>query len=383
MAVLDLPAPEGAVRPVGAKEVRPLLEPAEQRFSSPAAHAVDTDVDGNEMADLAARMGVSERALRTAHGMLKRHLAGAGAGRAARLTAKLDGIRRAELTAPGLMVRGHTDDLRVGVALVADPLVMLAVGGAHRALHWSLLPGGPSVTSRADSLRLIRGLAAGGELRFQVGDRDPFPPLELQGGAWNDEDEWRLFEDLAALEEWSGVTIPMPRHVSAEAATIAAQAASWARSQQIDAQITDALAFGTEKDLKLGEADELRLHQDFGIDLLGADIPLGEGIARVKLRSVAPDGTEGLTYRAWPAQRDISFWLMSPPNRRLPARRTQPERLLPPGAQWPAQLRHRPAFARPARRRLSEVLGARRPHEVSAADHPKGTAGLVDDIRGK
>lgn len=155
------------------------------------------------------------------------------------------------------MVSGRGEDLSVGVALVADPLVLLAVGGAQAALHWSLLPGGPSVTSRADGLRLIRGLAAGGQLSFQMEPRQALPPLELGQGPWEDEDEWRLFEDLAVLEEWSGEAIPLPEAGSAEEATAAAQAASWARTEQIDAHITDAVRLAATADAAFEQPDEL------------------------------------------------------------------------------------------------------------------------------
>lgn len=382
MAVLDLPAPEGAVTPVAAGDIRPSLVSGEQRFSSPAAQADDVDIGKDQTVELAAELGASERALRTAQGLLQRHLARAGKGQVGTLTATLDGIRRACLTAPGLMVRGRGEDLRFGVALIADPLVLLAVGGAQAALHWSLLPGGPSVTSRADGLRLVRGLAAGGHLTFQMGGHEALPPLEFGEGLWEDEDEWRLFEDLAVLEEWSGVTIPMPAAVSADEATTAAQAASSARTEQIDARITDAITFAVTADATPEKPDELRLHQEFGLHLLGAEIPLGEGVARVALSGVAQENAEKSTYRAWPARSDVSFLLRPPPNRRLPTRRTQPERVSPPVVRLKTERPLRRAFQRAAGRQLAEVLAERRIRGSPGGRLSRGTSELLDDIRG-
>lgn len=315
--------------------------------------------------------------------MVQRHVAGAGAGQGGALAGTLEGFRPVGISGPGIIVRGRSDDLRVGVALVADPLVLLAVGGEQQALHWVLLPGGPSVTARADGLRLLRGLAAGGQLTFRLGSRKAMPPLAVDEGVWDGEDEWRLFEDLAVLEEWSGVTIPMPRAVSGSEATRVAQAASWARTQQIDAQVLDAITFtATAVDPVPEECAEVRLHQDFGLDALGVEIPLGEGAARAELRDLRRDNGGQPTYRAWPAQADLSFRLTPPPSRRLPARRTQPVRVSPPLAPRRGGAATR-AFTRPARYRLAEVLAARRPAEIAAADRSRGTGGFLDDVRGE
>jgi hypothetical protein len=123
----------------------------------------------DDTAELAARLGTSTRALRTAQGMLKRHLSRAGQGQAGSITVRLDGIRSGSWAGAGLMVAAQEEVLVVGMARIADPLVLLAVGGPSPAMHWTLLPGGPSVTSRADGLKLIRGLAAGGDLTLRDG----------------------------------------------------------------------------------------------------------------------------------------------------------------------------------------------------------------------
>jgi hypothetical protein len=210
--------------------------------------------------------------------------------------------------------------------------------------------------------------------------REPLPPLEFGESLWEDEAEWRLFEDLAVLEEWSGVTIPMPQVVSAEDATDAAQAASWARTEQIDAHIVDTISFALTANAALEHPDELRLHQEFGIHLLGAEIRLGEGVARIALRDLDREDTERSTYRARPARSNVSFRLRPPSSRRLPARRTQPARISPPVSRLKTEGPPRRTFQRPAGRRLAEVLAERR--GTPGETHPRGTSGLLDDIRG-
>ncbi len=386
MAVLELPAPEGAVTPFAPEDVRHSVESGAQRFSSPAARPDGAKLTQDRSAEMAAGLGSSERALRTANGMLQRHLAGAGEGQGGQLTTTLNGIRQARLMAPGLMARGRTADQRFGVALLADPLVLLVVGTAgQRTLHWSLLPGGPSVTARADGLRLLRGLAAGGQLTFQMGNSDALPPLDVEGDRWDDEDEWRLFEDLAALEEWSGVTLPMPKVVPEEDATIAAQAASWARTRQLAAHISDAITFSAASDFAF-EADELRLQQEFGVELLGVEVPLGQGTARVELRRVDREDapTQGPpAYRAWPARLELTFWLSPPQSRRLPASRTQPDHLSPPDGAPKMAAPAGVSFARPAHRPFKDVMTARHLRETAPARQIGGTAGLLDEIRGE
>lgn len=377
MAVLDLPAPEGLVTLIGAQEVRRSVASGPQRYSSMEAEAASSTAARHETTTLADALGSSERALSAARRMLGRYVAVSGEGTAGPLTATLDGIRRASVAAPGLMMVG-SEGHGVGVALVADPLVLLAVSGEQQALHWTLLPGGPTVTSRADGLRLIRGLAAGGQLTLEFEGREPLPPVELDGGGWYDEDEWRLFEDLAVLEEWSGVTIPIPERVSAEEATVAAQAASWVRTQRIDAQIVGAIPFSAVTSASLQEADELRLHRDFGVALLGVEVSLGEGVARVELAGVDQAGAD--RYRGLAARSDVSFSLVPPPGRRLPSRRTQPASAPVPPSSLDRSSLH--IFERPARRRLSDVLSDRRAG-ASAARHPRGTAGLLDEVRGE
>lgn len=382
MSVLELPAPQGALTLPRPSDLRGRVNAAVERFSSSDARPDDGRLGQDAPTELAAQLGSSERAFRTAYGMLRRHLAPAGVGEGTRLTATLVGMRRVRLRAAGLVVQGRTADFRVGVALIADPLVLLAIGGAEQVVHWSLLPGGPSVTARADGLRFLRALATGGQLVFEMGERVDFPPLDVDDHRWEYEDEWRLFEDLATLEEWSGVTIPMPEEASAEESTMAAQAASWARTQQIPARVADAITF-TANDVLVEEPDELQLHQDFGIGLLGVEVPLGEGVVGLKLAQVERHGSleqDRPQYRAQPAQPEITLQLHPPPNRRLPSHRTQPERVAAPRPEPLAEPRPRPQFVRRSRRTLADVLADRRGRHL--LQRSPSTRRLLDDLRG-
>lgn len=377
MTVLDLPVPAGAVVTTPVPDLRGAVTPASFLASSLAETSPSAQSD--DASSVADELGTTRRGLETARDMLLQHLAVAGEGRAGPLTAKVSGPRRFELRSAGVLAAAREPGQGVGVALVADPLVLLAVGGRERALHWRLLPGGPSVTARADALRLLRAIASGGHLLFRLGTQE-MPPLDLDGGPWDSEDEWRLFEDLAAIEEWSGATIPVPAHVSAEEATRVAQAASWARTQQVEAKITGALEF-TPTDGPAVTADELRIHQDFGVNLFGVEVPLGEGIARIALDRVEPAAGATLgRFRAWPTTDAITFSLTPPATRRRPALRTQTERQPAPDAAGTGLSTGSLPVARRASAQLRHVL-ATRPDRQKVSTAASSSA-LLDELRG-
>ena len=216
-----------------------------------------------------------------------------------------------------------TDEDRGGFILVtSDPLaVLLPLEGS--ILRWVLLPAGPSVTSRADALRLLRTLSFGAAMSLRSADAslDLREFISVDPTPWLYDDEWRLFEDLAALEEWSGTKLPMPREVSAEQATEIAQAAMWTRTQRIDARIKGTVRFQAESALA-AKADELRVHQEFEVEVFGARIALGRGDASIPIAAPitrrADDG--GLAFEAEPRWPEVAF-TMRPPERATPSGR--------------------------------------------------------------
>lgn len=239
---------------------------------------------------------------------------------------------RAAQVGSARLVRGQTrEGARSGYLLaVLGPLILLLLIDPDRPeLTWALVPADGDVTERADALRLLRALSGRGTLEVEdqsAGDfSTPSGGLEIPGFEWTLEQEWRLFEDLATLIEWSGVDIPQPQEVNAEQATQLAQAAEWVRTERIEARLTGPLSFRGDPD-KVEGADGLRMEESFGVHLLGQDIPLGTGVVRVSLRDVeiGPRGPDALAAtRAWATGDKVVFSLDPPAGRRTPPQRTQ------------------------------------------------------------
>lgn len=213
---------------------------------------------------------------------------------------------------------------------VSDPLVVLATG---RALHWALVPGGAGVTARADALRFLRTVSRPSAFRVWAEDVSLDPPaLPIEGGTWQDEEEWLLFEDLAALEEWSGVPIPMPVEVTADEASEVATGARWARAGFVAANLTGPITFEAPS---VGPADELRVREEFSARVLGLTIPLGAASARIP---ISVTGTEQLApkrvrYTAEASADTILFWLTAPAHARS-GLRTQLPHAEPTAGDW-------------------------------------------------
>lgn len=287
----------------------------------------------------------------------------------------------------GRLYAGRPGDVTFAAALVvADPLVLLTVSQEGRAAsHWALVPGGPVVTARADALRLIRAMRADGELVLRAGDKLELPPLELSGAdTWSraDEHEWQLFEDLATLEEWSGITIPIPPELSGEEVARIAQAAMWVRTERLEASLSGVLEFTVANGRDLRAVDELRLRQDFGVTFAGREVPIGTGVVHIPVEVASLDGpdADGLTMvRARPRPRQIVFVLEAPARRRLPARRTQPPA---PRPGRPPSTEHTLALpiVMPASRPFSAVLRAVADRPVVSA---ASSTALLDDLRGE
>lgn len=388
MSILEVTPQTGAVSPLEPDDVRQSMQASSQLFSSPGARPATGSTGHRANVGSLIKLGMSERGLKTAADMLQSHLAASGEGSAAQITAAFTGMHSFEMTGPGLVVFGKAPHVPVGVALVSDPLVLLTIGAladdADRAVHWTLLPGGPSVTARADALSLLRALTSGGSLTFKLDSDRELPPLDMQGDDWAQENEWRLFEDLACLEEWSGITLPMPSTVSAAEATRAAQAASWTRTRQVTASISGPITFFAAAAAPAETPDELQVHQDFGVRMLDVEVPLGEGVTRVKLARVEQAGEahngDGVEYRAWPSEPDITLWLRPPASRQLPPRRTQPDQVSAPDVKSTEKTLSMVRLARPARRRLHAVLTSRNNEARRRPD--SSTSALLNELRG-
>jgi len=321
----------------------------------------------------------SDRAIQVAHQLLVDHLGSAGEGKAGPMSLTLAGPRPVSMTTSGMLAQARGSRVHVAVAVLADPLVLVVLSRPAPRLRWSMLPAGPSVTARADALHLLRALSFGGELTLRIGRGANLPPIDLPPAQRFDfEDEWRLFEDLAAVSEWSGVPLAVPERVTAEEATRAGQAATWIRTQRVAGRIHSPVDFEVPAEVDPSQADEIRFHQDLGVELSGQDISLGTASVRLPLARV--DVTGPSTARGWFSIEDVTLDLRPPPTRSQPSRRTQGARRPAAGASDPVV--DRPPFAQPAKRSLATSLSERRP-VARATRTAATTAALLDDLRGE
>lgn len=364
----------------------PPLPARREGWRQPAMRGEVATSDRRKADDLHA--GRSETAAQAAARMLGAHMPdGVRVGPAIAVDVEYRGrAGRQQLAATGRMYAGQPGDPPFAAMLaVADPLVLLTVSRAGQgAAHWALVPGGPSVTARADALRLLRAMRAEGELLLRAAGQSPLPSFELgadQGWTERDEGEWQLFEDLATLEEWSGRTIPMPSALTGEEVASAAQSALWARTERIDASLTGPLRFTVPPAGDLSAVDELRLQQDFGVTVSGEDLPLGTGDVSVAVEVLEVDvlGDQGLVALTALARREqVVFVLRPPPGRRQPALRTQSPHARPGPAGEPVAEPPAPVVAQ-ATRRLSAALAAIGAEPVATAP---SVAALLDELRG-
>lgn len=381
--VTNVQLPPGGLATEPPRRIAPPVDAPSLRGSSAAeSHRA---IEFLAQQEAGASVAGQERSMRIATEMLQRHLAHRGEGTLGAATVRVRGEAGVSiLEGVGLLARGPGGRQNVGAALLADPLVLLAVAGPESAVHWTLLPGGESVTARADALRLLRMLSAPGALTFAFRDHEePLASIEIPGGPWSDEDEWRLFEDLACLEEWSGAALPMPTKVNAEEATRAAQAASWARNQRIRATLSGPLRFLVAEPVT-EEPDEIRLSQEFSMELFGVELVLGTGSARVAIAEIEEPSQDdhGRWLTARPLTEEIVFWLTPPRSRRLPPLRTQPLEIHREPVPGRERFSDRARIASRARRSLSGVLAARREAEETAPiSHGESLSTVLDDIR--
>lgn len=199
------------------------------------------------------------------------------------------------------------------VLITSDPLALF-ISPSDESIHWGLLPGGPGITARADALRFLRALSFGARLSLRShGDGLNLTDfIATTPWKWEYEDEWRLFEDLAALEEWTGRVLPMPDEISPEQANDVAQAAQWVRTQRIEARLDGPIEF-TARD-EVDAADELRIHQPFSVTAVATQLDLGTGEARVPIQPPTRlgDVRSGVRYEAVPRDNEIAFVLTPP-----------------------------------------------------------------------
>lgn len=194
-------------------------------------------------------------------------------------------------------------------------------------LFWSLASRSGDATARADVLDFLRAIHQGGQLEIVATDRDSgMGTLDVPGAPFDPdlERDWAFLTDVATLEEWSGVPLPLPTEVPAAEVAQIRQAAEMVRSRRVPVTFNGDVTAAVSSDVDA--ADELHLEQEFGISVFGFEVPLGVGRAHfpVTVVDAKPDpdaGVTRVTFRPVESDQPISFQL-EPPAERTPYKRT-------------------------------------------------------------
>jgi hypothetical protein len=157
-------------------------------------------------------------------------------------------------------------------------------------LHWRLQASSGDATARADVLDFLRVLHEGGQLQIINSDRAESVGVLDAPGTPFDADLARdlaFLADVATLEEWAGMVLPLPIEVTAAEVARIAQAAAMVRAREIPVRFTGDIAATMPRDT-MG-VDEIELEQDFGVTIFGFDVPLGVGHVRLPVAASDAD----------------------------------------------------------------------------------------------
>jgi len=211
-------------------------------------------------------------------------------------------------------------------------------------LVWELRAGSGDATARADVLEFLRVLHEGAELRvFNSEEATVVGVLEAPGAPLDDDlaRDLAFLTDVATLEEWSGMVLPIPREVEAKQVATIVQAAAWVRKREVPVTFTGAVAATMPRDVD--GVDEITLEQEFGANVFGYDVPLGTGRVRLDVaigEIEAIDGHDDLVRVALEVASPAEVvFVLTPPEGWMPSKRTaRPDerRPEPPGAPWSA-----------------------------------------------
>lgn len=92
----------------------------------------------------------------------------------------------------------------------------------------------------------------------------------------------RFLEDLDLVAQWSGMKFTLPQAVSAEEVVDVARAAALVRKQEVPVRLDNFTLEVDEQGLaRLREGGQLAFTQDYGVQVLGREVPLGIGFASV------------------------------------------------------------------------------------------------------
>jgi len=183
-----------------------------------------------------------------------------------------------------VVLRCAASTLTIALITVLDPVS--AIGGTgdvpSPVLHWTLEGTSADATARADILDFLRMLHRGGQLQIIATDGgQSLGTLEVPSAPFDaDLDRDLAFVgDVATLEEWAGMVLPLPVEVSAAEVARIAQAAAMVRAREVPVAFTAHIAVTVPRGI--AGADEIELEQDFGVTVFGYQVPLGVGRVRL------------------------------------------------------------------------------------------------------
>ena len=197
-------------------------------------------------------------------------------------------------------------------------------------MRWWLEPGGSDATLRADALAFLESFHQSGDLEIVDESGDRVTALRLPGAPFDPElKEARGFvTEVAALEEWSGVKIPLPDEAGADEVAEVARAAAIVRARVVPLTLPERLELTVRTQAPgFTSVDTVAIPREIRAQPLGVDIPLGiaEVLAAVEVAGVTErdDGFVTLSCRPTPTQpRSVTAHLSPPPSRSRQVRRT-------------------------------------------------------------
>jgi len=211
----------------------------------------------------------------------------------------------------------------------------LAIGTTNEwhILRWWLEPGGADATLRADALAFLETFHRPGHLEVVDDQGQRTASLRLPGAAFDPDldDALSFITEVAALEEWSGTTIPLPLEAGAQEVADLSWTAAMVRARVVPLTLPDELELLVRPDGRttraLSEVDAVVVPRQIQAQPLGVEIPLGtaEVAAQVEVVDLAErdDGFVELTCRLAAAQsRSVLAHLVPPSSRSRRVRRT-------------------------------------------------------------
>lgn len=229
-----------------------------------------------------------------------------------------------------VVLRCRAATLTVAVITVLDPSRPIATPDdiAPPILFWSLAPQGGDATARAEVLDFLKALHETGELGvFNTDASERVAALEGEGATFDPDLalDWAFVRDIATLEEWADMVLPLPNVVEAEEVARIQEAASFVRARHVPTRLSGDIQAVVTAEVK--DAEELVLEQDFGVRAFGYDVPLGTGRARLAVtvidsRTDANDPSRlHATFRPTSSDEPVPF-VLTPPLERVARRWT-------------------------------------------------------------